>query len=73
MILHHPATFQEDLGNSRNCRLSVFFLNFVMTVIPFVTKAEPISTVMNRARLITTVNVFMLIKEHLAFNYTWIN
>jgi hypothetical protein len=73
MIIRHPKTFQEDLGNLCYCRLSVFFLNFVMTVIPLVTKAEPISAVMILARLITTVNVFVIIKGHSAFNYIWIN
>jgi len=42
-----------------------------MTVKPLVTKAKPISAVMIRARLIKTVNVFMTIKGHSAFNYIW--
>jgi hypothetical protein len=40
-----------------------------MTVIPLLTKVEPISAVMIRARFITTVKVFMLIKGDSAFNY----
>ena len=71
MTIRHPTTFQEDLGNLCNCRLSVFF-SFVMTVIPLLTKAETISALMIRARLITTVKVFMIIKGHSAFNYIWI-
>jgi len=63
MIIRHPTTFQEDLDNLCNCRLSVPFLNFVITVIPLITKVQPISTVMISVRLITEVNLFTIIKD----------
>lgn len=50
-----------------------FFLNFVMTVTALFTEADPISAVVIHAWLIPKVNVLVILKGHLVFNFISIN